>query len=578
MLNISQKWRLDGLLNTLSPDGFSKNWLDNLVLFLKELERSEDLIKSILDFQKLSSEFRQFSSYANCLFSEDVENPKALALSSKTVELETLLQKAGSELDKKLLEAKNFDTIIQDVKIAPIAFSLIYRRNNAKEMMSVEKEALASDLALNGYHGWYELYKQAISKMRGTVDTKDVKGSFSCSQLDNLLSNPNREVRKGAFTALETACKQDEALFSQALRSIFGFRLDLYRHRGWKCPIHEALRSNYMQQPTLDMMWKMVSKAAPKFIQFLDEKAKVFGLEKLSWYDFDAPYPGANTKISYKDASSMIVELFAKANKNMATFAENCFSKQWIEAENRQGKAPGGFCTPFPVSGQSRIYMSYADSIHNVLVLAHELGHAYHDNVCFELPELAQHYPSSVAETASTTAELIVLDGLIAQAKTNEEKKWLYYEKAHRSCMFFLNMQARFCFEQELFKELPKGYLDANRLCQMMTDAQKAAYGDRLEQYHPYFWVSKIHFYLTDIPSYNFPYTFGYLLSQAISAKIKKDPKWFREQYRDFLLDTGRMMVEELVKKHFGQDLLQESFWQEAIDNALLDIQEFSAL
>lgn len=578
MLNISQKWRLDGLLNSASADEFSKKWQDDLVLFLKELEGSQDLVKSILDFEKLSAGFRQFSSYANCLFSENVQNLEALALSSKAVELETLLQKAGSKLNKKLLEAENFDTILQDERIAPIAFSLSYRRQSAKEMMSVEKEELASDLALYGYHSWYELYKQAISKMRGTVDVKNVVGSFSCSELDNLLSNPDREVRKGAFIALENACKQDEALFAQALRSIIGFRLELYRHRGWKSPIHDALRSNYMQQATLDKMWDMVAKAAPKFVQFLDEKAKVFGLKMLSWYDFDAPYPGADTKISYKNASSMIVELFGKVNQDMETFAENCFRNEWIEAENRPGKAPGGFCTPFPISGQSRIYMSYADSVHNFLVLAHELGHAYHDHVCFELPELAQHYPSSVAETASTTAELIVLDGLIAQVKSKEEKKWLYYEKAHRSTMFFLNMQARFSFEQELFKELPKGYLDSATLCQMMTNAQKTAYGDRLEQYHPYFWISKIHFYLTDIPSYNFPYTFGYLLSQAICAKIKKDPKWFREQYKDFLLDTGRMTVEELVKKHFGQDVQQELFWQEAIDNALLDIEEFLAL
>lgn len=111
-----------------------------------------------------------------------------------------------------------------------------------------------------------------------------------------------------------------------------------------------------------------------------------------------------------------------------------------------------------------------------------------------------------------------------------------------------------------------------------MLEAQKEAYGNRLETYHPYFWITKQHFYLTDIPSYNFPYTFGYLLSQAINARMKREPEWFKNHYNSFLMDTGRMSVEELVQKHFGQDVQQDQFWLEAIENAAQDVEEFLAL
>ncbi len=568
-MSISQKWRLEGLQNFSDFEGEIK-------AFYKSISNPNEIVKSILKYQQLTEAFRQFSSYANCLFSENVQNPEGLMLSNKALEYETELQKAGVALDEALINSSNFETLLENLQLKPIAFLLRHRWENAKQKMGSEKEALTADLALHGYHSWYEFYKQAISSMRCEVETDEVKGTFSCSQLEKLFSHPNREVRKGAHTALEKACKKDEALYAQALRSIIGFRLALYSNRGWKSPIHDALRINYMHQSTIDMMWKKVKEASPHFHKFLDEKAKVFGLNKLSWYDFEAPYPETKSTITYDDAALTLIEINKRVNPDIGSFIERAFKKGWIEAENRPGKAPGGFCTPFPASKESRIYMSYGDTINSFLVLAHELGHAYHDEVCFELPELAQHFPSSVAETASTTLELVALDGLIAQAKTQKEKKRLYYEKAHRHTTFFLNIQARFFFEQELFAT--QGYVDADRLSEMMLKAQKEAYGDRLEEYHPHFWISKVHFYLTDIPSYNFPYTFGYLLSQAINGRLKKEPKWFIEHYKAFLQDTGRMSVEELVKKHFGQDLKEDAFWDEAIDNALQDVKEFMAL
>ncbi len=558
-MSISQKWRLDGLFN----DDFDRE----LSAFYSE----QDVVKKVLVYQGLNQSFRQFSSYANCLFSENTQNPEGLRLSSRALELESLLQKAGVALDDELIKLED----IQDPKLQPIRFFLLHRIENAKAKMSSKMETLSTDLALHGYHGWYELYKQAISNMRCDVDVEDIKGSFSCAQLEQFFSHQSREVRKGAHKALEKACKKDEAIFSQTLRSILGFRLELYRNRGWKNPLHEALRLNYMQQTTLDMMWKKVQEASGHFHQFLDEKAKVFGLNKLSWYDFDAPYPGSKSKISYSEASDLLISINNAVHPDIGAFTERSFKNAWIEAENRPKKAPGGFCTPFPASKESRIYMTYSDTINSFLVLAHELGHAYHNNVCFTLPELAQHFPLSVAETASTTLELVALDGLLSRATTAQEKKRLYYEKAHRSTTFFLNIQARFFFEQALFSEQ---FPSAEKLCQMMVKAQKEAYGDRLEEYHPYFWVSKVHFYLTEFPSYNFPYTFGYLLSQAINARLKKDPTWCKKHYNDFLQDTGRMSVEDLVLKHLGYSLTEDGFWDEAIGNALKDIKEFMAL
>ena len=104
-----------------------------------------------------------------------------------------------------------------------------------------------------------------------------------------------------------------------------------------------------------------------------------------------------------------------------------------------------------------------------------------------------------------------------------------------------------------------------------MEQAQKLAYDDALEEYHPYFWASKMHFNVTDMPFYNFPYTFGYLFSLGVYLQgVQRDD--FDTWYAALLADTGRMTAEEVAQKHLGADLTHEKFWQGCIDHLVHQI------
>src|SRR5262249_55218649 len=165
MASISQKWRLDGLLLGKSPDDFCRSWLQSLSKLCRELETASDLAKSVRERQTLSADFRQFTSYAHCLFSEHVSNVFAQAINNGALELETLFQKASSQLDHKLAKVQNFEDLLTSAEMQAIAFSLERRRVEVTQKMAIENEAIASDLAIHGYHGWYELYKEAISQI-----------------------------------------------------------------------------------------------------------------------------------------------------------------------------------------------------------------------------------------------------------------------------------------------------------------------------------------------------------------------------------------------------------------------------
>ena len=111
-----------------------------------------------------------------------------------------------------------------------------------------------------------------------------------------------------------------------------------------------------------------------------------------------------------------------------------------------------------------------------------------------------------------------------------------------------------------------------------MVEAQKEGYQGALATYHPYFWAAKLHFFIDDVPFYNFPYTFGYLFSLGIYAYANQKGANFEEEYIHLLRDTASMTTEDLAKKHLNVDLTQPDFWQAGIDMVMEDIQTFMEL
>lgn len=330
-----------------------------------------------------------------------------------------------------------------------------------------------------------------------------------------------------------------------------------------------------MKKQTLHVMWDVIADNKDMFVQFLSRKAKLLGVEKLSWYDVDAPIGKTNKKYSYQEGANFIIEHFNKFGTKLTSMTKRAFAERWIEAEDRPGKRPGGFCTTFPISEQSRIFMTYSGTASNIATLAHELGHAFHSFVLKNVHPLNKGYAMNVAETASTFAEMIVADAAVKSTTDREEKLTLLEDKIQRSVVFFMNIHARFLFETRFYEERKKGIISKARLNELMVDAQKEAFNDSLAEYDPTFWASKLHFFITNVPFYNFPYTFGYLFSLGIYAKALAEGKGYEEKYIALLQDTGAMTVEDLAKKHLDVDLTERAFWEEAIKLCVHDVERF---
>lgn len=325
-------------------------------------------------------------------------------------------------------------------------------------------------------------------------------------------------------------------------------------------------------------MWKAVSKYKKPFTNYLNQKAKMNGDEKMHSYNFWAPVTKGKQKIKYEDAVDFILEHFSQFGTEIESFSRQAFDKGWIEAVDRPNKSTVAFCAGFPLSGESRVFMTYGGTITNVLTLAHELGHAFHNHAMKPVNGLNKQYPLSIAETASTFSEMIILDAAMEKAESTKEKLFLLDEKLKRSVMNFMNIHSRFLFEKKFYEERKEGIVSPARLNELMQEAIDEGYEGSLDNASIHSWVWTPHYYMTKSPFYNFPYTFGYLFSLSIYAKAKEKGKEFEKDYLDLLRDSGSMSTEDLVMKHLGEDITLEAFWEKGIELCVKDAEEFIIL
>ena len=541
-----------------------------------------DWIDMMVILRKLRERINHGESFAYCLASQDVNDEKAMVLLDEfsTYGASSDAIQTAIEGFAKAVDDRAWEEIISDDRLSGETFFWNEFREHARLKMEPRLEKLASELAVNGLHAWERLYSKMAGDLRAEFTTDGKTESLSMGQIKNKLSDPDRAVRKQAFEKYFGAWKSIDALTTMQLNSLAGFRLSLYNARGWDDPLFEALLYGRVKKETVGAMWKAVEAHRPTVRKYIDAKKKYLGIDRFMWYDQLAPVTKAEKKFSYEQACDFVVQHLSSFSADMGKFARRAVDSRWIEAEDRTGKADGGYCTSLPLLKQSRIFMTFSGNYNEMMTLAHELGHAYHSYVLKDCDYFARFYPMNLAETASTFNELLVTDAALGATDDEEMKLSLIDKKIEESFIMCCDIRSRFIFEAGFYEERKKGSVPKARLNELMVEAQRQAFGDILddEGHHPLFWASKQHFSISDIAFYNFPYTFGHLFAGGIYDRARKEGPAFAEAYRGLLADTGSMTCEEVARKHLGVDITKQDFWNDAVARSLADVDEFVKL
>jgi len=255
------------------------------------------------------------------------------------------------------------------------------------------------------------------------------------------------------------------------------------------------------------------------------------------------------------------------------------FAESWIDFYPRPGKVGGAFCEMLYNQKQSRILTNFGGEFGDVVTLAHELGHAFH-NVMLQEHDMVNHdLPMPLAETASTFNENLLVSEALKKAETPQEKLALVESQLMDANQVICDIYSRFLFEKSVIESRSEKFMPADLLCEMMLDAQRKTHGDGLDPdyMHPFMWACKGHYYSSGLSFYNFPYAFGGLFARSLYAMYAAQGQNFVPKYKQMLRATTIMDAEDAAKI-CGADLTDKAFWAAGLESYKTEIDLFEQL
>jgi pepF/M3 family oligoendopeptidase len=299
----------------------------------------------------------------------------------------------------------------------------------------------------------------------------------------------------------------------------------------------------------------------------------------MAWWDLYAPVGKSEKRYTYSEARNFVLANFATFSARLVSFTQRAFEHNWIDAEPRDGKRGGAFCMGVPAVDESRILCNFDGSLGQVSTLAHELGHAYHNECQVGKASLQRRTPMTLAETASIFNETIIVDALLAETTDVDEELSILEEFLGSAAQVIVDIYSRYLFEKEVFERRAGAELSADDFCEIMVRAQKETYGKGLDPdtLHPYMWAWKPHYYRSDLSFYNFPYAFGLLFGLGLYAVYQERGDDFVPEYDELLRSTGEGTAADLAAR-FGLDIRQRAFWEDSLKVIEQRIERFEAL
>jgi oligoendopeptidase F len=448
------------------------------------------------------------------------------------------------------------------------AFMLREAAEQSKYLMSDVEEALAAELSLSGGNAFGKLQGTVTSQLSVDFELDGKTQKLPMPALINLRSHPDEDTRRRAYEAENKAWEGVKETLAACLNGVKGEANTLNKKRGRKDAIHSSLDAARMDRKTLKAMLRAMKDSFPMFRKYWQAKAKKIGKEKLAWWDVFAPVGKMDKVYSFDEARDFIVENFEKFSPDLAALAKRAFEDNWIDAEQREGKRGGGFCMDLQGVKESRILTNFDGSFDQVSTLAHELGHAFHNECAYQANKtvLQQITPMTLAETASTMCETIATEAVLSATQDPQEELAVLEAQLQNASQIVVDIYSRYLFEKEVFERREQSELSAGDFNEIMERAQKEAYGDGLDERYlqKFMWTWKPHYYSAGLSFYNYPYAFGLLFATGLYAIYKQRGAEFVEDYKNLLAYTGEETPVKLAKR-FGIDITKRKFWDDSL-------------
>jgi oligoendopeptidase F len=436
-------------------------------------------------------------------------------------------------------------------------------------------ELLFHEKGVTSWTSWNRLFDETIAGLRFSVGGRPL----AIEPTLNLLQDTSGAKRKAAAQALAKTFQANLRPFTLIMNTLTKDKEISDRWRGFPDVASSRHLANRVEPEVVEALVAAVEAAYPRLShRYYALKAKWFGKKRLAHWDRNAPLPKVDTRpIAWDDAKERVLSAYRAFSPQMAEIAERFFTRNWIDAPVRPGKAPGAFSHPTVPSAHPYVLLNYQGKPRDVMTLAHELGHGVHQVLAAPNGALMASTPLTLAETASVFGEMLTFKRLLADTTDRKVRKALLAGKVEDMINTVVRQIAFYTFERRVHLERKNGELTAQRFGEIWLSVQGASLGPAIEIKPGYetFWTYIPHFIHS--PFYVYAYAFGDCLVNSLYAVYEKAEAGFAERYLAMLAAGGTKHHAELLKP-FGLDARDPAFWQRGLSVIASLIDQLEAL
>lgn len=525
---------------------------------------ADQMLQCIIRNEKISSISGRIISYAGLRYYQNTTNAdRAKFLSDMQEKITVYTTKlVFFSLEINSLEDAFLEGLLNE-KEELLRYKPVFEKIRALKpyQLSDEVEKFLHDLGIVG-DAWEKLFDETIAGLEFKIGGEKLNIEATL----NFLTDQNRENRQKATYELARVFSKNIKIFTRVHNTQAKEKEIIDRWRGMPTAQMGRHLANQVEPEVVEALRNAVVKAYPKIShRYYELKRKWLGLEIMQVWDRNAPLPMESDRlVTWDQAETIVTGAYANFDSRMSDLISPFFSKGWIDAGVKPGKAPGAFAHPTVTNVHPYIMLNYLGKPRDVMTLAHELGHGVHQVLASSQGQMLSSTPLTLAETASVFGEMLTFQQMLDHASDKNERKVLLANKVEDMINTVVRQIAFYDFECKLHDARKGGELTPSDINSLWMSVQSESLGPAFEFVDGYetFWSYIPHF--VHSPFYVYAYAFGDGLVNALYATYKDNPTGFEDKYFNMLSAGGSKHHKELLKP-FGLDASDPEFWSKGL-------------
>lgn len=544
----------------------------------KFLETPEIFLEFMNLLEKINRKMEKMYTYTHLAVDVEPENAEMQELNANIL---GLAEDAGNKtvfIDLEILKnEEKAKKILEDERCKKYTNMINHVLRTKPHVLSDETEEVLS--RASGVMGAsYKTYSNIRPEFEPVII--DGKEHFLNEETaKEFFKNPDEEIRKQTYEKLNKVYKKFANVYASTLEGTMKKDVFYSKVRKFKSPLEASVFGDEVSE---DLFYKVLETANKTYhgyyLEYLDVVKKLMNKEKLEMYDLRYQVVKApDKKYSLDDAYELIYEATKNFGEEYKEIIRKSRDERWVDFMPHEGKRHGAYSSGC-FDSNPYILTSFIEDIESVFTLIHELGHSAHSYLSNHNQDyVTSDYRIFVAEVASTVNENLLMNLLIKNSTSNEEKKFLLFRKLDEfiGCCyrqpFFAN------FENILHEKVANNEgLSNQTITDLYEKLSDEYYGGKVNkhEYSKYTCYGVPHFYYN---YYVYKYTVGMCVSSVIAKRISNGDSEQIEKYLNFLKSGSSKSPVELLTQA-GVNPLEEKLYQEAFENFKHDLEEFKKL